>query len=349
MLTDPVKNPRQGEELSVEALNAYFQQTGKVNASVKEVKQFPGGYSNLTYLLRMTDGQELVLRRPPRGAQAKGGHDMGREFKTLSLLKTHFQKAPRAVLFCEDESVIGVPFFVMERLTGYILRNRVPESMNLETMRTISAAAIDTLVELHAIPLEGDLLTLGKPNGYVQRQVTGWAERYKAAETDSLPGMDFLGQWLLANIPDEQAPTIIHNDFKYDNLVLNADRIQEVIGVLDWEMATIGDPLMDLGVMLAYWAQHGDNPYLAGLSPTSFEGNMSRREVAERYAKLSGRDLRHLVFYYAFGCFKIGVICQQIYKRYKLGLTTDERFGALLYVTMACAANGKKAIDSDEI
>lgn len=328
---------RPGEELSAAALRAYLRDHLPEADGGVEVRQFPRGFSNLTYLVR-AGGREMVLRRPPFGAQVRGGHDVVREHGILAALHPVWPKAPGPILCCADESVLGAPFYLMERVSGVILRDRVPEGAGLgpEAMRGVCLAAVDTLAELHAVDwraagLEG----IGRPDGYVRRQVEGWADRWRKAVTDEVREMDEAAAWLAANLPAEGAPAVIHNDFKYDNLVLDPADLSSVRAVLDWEMATLGDPLMDLGTALAYWAEPADPPELKGFGITHLPGNLDRRGVVERYAVKTGRDVSGIRFHHAYGLFKVGVIAQQIYARYRAGKTRDPRFAGLLHVVRA--------------
>ncbi|RLD20041.1 MAG: phosphotransferase family protein [Bacteroidetes bacterium] len=315
-----------------------------------EILQFPGGYSNLTYLIKK-GASEFVLRKPPLGANIKSAHDMGREFKVLSLLQPSYDKIPAPICYYEENDLIGAPFFMMERVKGLILRNKVPDglSMTKNAFRKLSENTIDNLANLHQIDIKvSGLDTLGKPEGYVKRQVEGWIKRYFNAETDVIEAMNETATWMQDNIPPDVTPAFIHNDYKYDNLVLDPESL-EIKALLDWEMATVGDPLMDLGTSLGYWAEQGDHPALKSFGLTGHDGNLSRQELVERYAITSGRKVEHIVFYYVFGCFKIAVIAQQIYARFKKGLTKDPRFGGLIYVTNACAENAANAIKFNRI
>lgn len=348
---DKAKTIREGEELNLEALSTYLKEQLEGFVVIEEIKQFPSGFSNLTYLLKTNLG-EFVLRRPPFGANIKSAHDMGREFKVLNLLKPVYGKVPNPILYCEDEEVLGAPFYMMERVQGVILRNQVPDGIDMTTklIRSISEATVDDLVDLHALDLtQNGLGDLGKPEGYVQRQVEGWIKRYYKAETENIPHMDEVAEWMKSNMPPDMAPAFIHNDYKYDNLVLNPDKLHEIIAVLDWEMATVGDPLMDLGTTLGYWAEENDNQALRMFSLTGWPGNMTRQEILDRYAEKSGRDVSDFLFYYVYASFKIGVICQQIYARFVKGLTKDPRFGGLIYIIKACGENGHNAIKYNRI
>jgi aminoglycoside phosphotransferase (APT) family kinase protein len=312
--------------------------------------QFPSGYSNLTYLLEWGH-RELVLRRPPFGANIKSGHDMEREYNVLKALKPVYSKVPNPVLYCGDTSVIGAPFYIMERVRGVILRNQPPKEIALypSTMENLSKKLIDNLVTIHAIEVNRpEIASLGKPEGYVQRQVEGWIKRYHYSQTDEIPEMERVAAWLAANRPPEQYTCLIHNDYKYDNVVFDSD-LYQILAVLDWEMATLGDPLMDLGTTLGYWIEPTDAKPLHMFGLTALPGNLNKQQIAERYAQKSGRDISNIVFYYAFGLFKIGVIVQQIYFRYKKGLTKDERFAPLIHVLQACAQTADKAITANRI
>lgn len=354
-MIDATRPVRPGEELDAAPLRAWLadhlpEASGSADL---EIEQFPGGHSNLTYLLRLGD-RELVLRRPPFGSKVKTAHDMGREYRVLSRLHAVYPKAPRALACCDDPSVIGVPFYVMERVRGVILRHqKLPPGMELapEDMRRISEAAVDGLAELHAVDYEAaGLGDLGRPAGYVERQVSGWAERWKGSRTDDVPDVDNAFAWLAGHLPPESGAALIHNDYKYDNLVLAPD-LSRIVAVLDWEMTTIGDPLMDLGTSLGYWMDPDDEPGLRALpaGPTTLPGNLSRTEVAQRYAERSGRDVSGILFYYVYGLLKISVIAQQIYYRYKQGLTKDERFAGMIGAVRLLGRRAAEAIGKGDL
>ncbi len=343
---DKAVNVREGESPDLEKLRAYLVkhlpgETGELN-----ILQFPGGYSNLTFLINYGE-KEYVLRKPPRGANIKSAHDMGREFRVLSALKPVYKPIPNPIIFCKDESVIGTPFYLMERVRGIILRNKPPKGIDLtpEIMRAISISAVKNLASLHDIDLYSTgLIQLGKPEGYISRQVEGWIKRYYNAETDLVDDMNKAAEWMQENIPADGNPAFIHNDYKFDNLVLDPGDLQHIIAVLDWEMATVGSPLMDLGTSLAYWAEPSDHPALKPFNLTWLQGNLNREEVVQEYSMARQIDLPGMLFYYVFGTFKIAVIVQQIYARYKNGFTSDERFAGLIHVVRACAENAQKAI-----
>jgi aminoglycoside phosphotransferase (APT) family kinase protein len=321
---------RAGEEIDVRALSDYLR--GKMEGAERSVsiEQFPGGHSNLTYLVR-AGGSEYVLRRPPLGPVAPKAHDMAREFRVLEAVHPVFPPAPRVFLLCEDTAVAGATFFLMERRHGVVLRRDVPPDFarDPEFPGKTSEAFIDCLAQLHSIDIESlGLASLGHPEGFLDRQVRGWTERWQRAKTEEMPGMDTLVRWLADRLPESPKPTLVHNDFKLDNIMWRANDAGRVEAVLDWEMATVGDPLVDLGCTLCYWTQAGD-PELRGgaLSGiTAGPGWMTRAALVGRYAEKAGRDVSRLGYYEVFGLFKLGVILQQIYFRYHRGQTQDERF-----------------------
>ncbi len=351
MLDQPTTT-RSGEELDVRKLQDYLRD--KVPGFEQEmiIQQFPGGYSNLTYLIR-AGANEYVLRRPPFGANIKSAHDMEREFTVLSKLQAAgFTKVPEAIHLCLDEHVMGAKFYLMNRVQGVILRNKLPKEviMNDDAFHALSKATIDQLVRLHQLDIRSTGLdTLGKPEGYVQRQVEGWITRYDRSQTDDIASMREVAEWMKKNIPVSSRTAFLHNDYKYDNLVLNPHNLSEIIAILDWEMATVGDPLMDLGTTLAYWAEENDSNALRPFNLTWMRGNFTRSEVVTYYEQKSKLPVGNMVFYYAFGAFKVAVICQQIYYRFKQGLTKDPRFAALIYVIQACGSNARRAIELDKI
>ena len=344
---------RAGEALDTDALSAYLETQFPTFEPPLVVQQFHSGFSNLTYQLSW-GSSVWILRRPPFGASVKSGHDMYREYRILYGLASRYPKVPVPLAYCEDESVIGVPFYMMERIEGVILRTGLPERMrpDARTMSKIAKSFILTLAELHDLDYNrAGLSNLGRPEGYVERQITGWRQRYSRAKTDDIPEMDRVGQWLTENLPAEVKASLIHNDFKYDNLVLDPEDWTQIIGVLDWEMATVGDPLMDLGTTLGYWVEPEDPPAMQTLklSPTTLPGNPTRAELARWYGEASGLPLDNLVFYYAYGLFKIAVIIQQIYYRYALGHTHDERFAGLIHAVKACSQMAAQVIQLNRI
>jgi len=326
---------RAGEELDVAALARYLE--GRVEGvdGPLEVAQFPSGFSNLTYLLRSGSG-EWVLRRPPHGTRPSSGHDMAREFRVLVGLRGRYPFAPDPIWLCEDASVIGAPFYLAKRLRGLILRRDYPAGIEPtpDLVRAQHEALVDALAALHAVDYRAAGLDgLGRPEGYVQRQLRGWAERYERARTDDVPEAGPVTRWLQDNAPAEGGAeaALVHNDYKLDNVVFDERDPRVLIGVLDWEMATIGDPRMDLGCSLAYWIEPGDPPWLAATRtlPTHLPGSMSRGEIVERYARATGADVSRMDFFYTFGLFRLAAIAQQIYLRFVRGQTRDTRFAVL--------------------
>jgi aminoglycoside phosphotransferase (APT) family kinase protein len=317
------------------------------------VEQFPAGHSNLTYLLRAGD-REMVLRRPPHGSRVKTAHDMGREYRVLSALHAVYPPAPRPLAWCDDESVIGAPFYLMERRSGLVIRRGLPEPLEREpeTLRRLSVAMVDNLADLHSLDLQAaGLESFGKPQGYVQRQIAGWSRRWHDARTDSLPDMDALASWLGDHMPAESGAALIHNDYKLDNLMLDPNDVTRIVAVLDWEMATVGDPLMDLGTSLAYVVEPGDFPELVAerFVPTAAPGFLSREEFISRYSERTCRNTGSALFYYAYGLFKLAVILQQIYFRWRQGLTHDERFAGLGRMVAALARQGAAVLEAGAI
>jgi len=331
-LQDGTKAVRQGEELDLARLEPYLRSHFPNLGGELVVKQFPSGHSNLTYSVALGE-KEMVLRRPPFGSKVKSAHDMGREYNVLAKLHPAYP-TPRPLLYCTDDSVLGAPFYVMERVRGVILRRNLPAGLTLpsETARKLSESFIDNLAALHGLDYTAlGLGELGKPQGYLERQVRGWMERYQGSKTHDLPEVEPLSAWLREHMPARSGATLIHNDYKYDNMVLDPTDITRIKAVLDWEMCTLGDPLTDLGTALAYWIDPDDPPEMQMVrwGPTIVPGMLRRAEMAQRYAEKTGRDLTDIVFYYVFAMFKVAVIIQQIYYRYFHGMTKDERFASL--------------------
>jgi aminoglycoside phosphotransferase (APT) family kinase protein len=324
--------PRAGEALDQAALGHWLRAILPDAVDDPVIRQFPGGASNLTYLITV-GGRDYVLRRPPFGTKAASAHDMEREYRILSALRPVYPYCPQPVAWCGDKAVLGEPFYLMERLSGTILRRELPPDLTLTRAAATALCRnlVDVHLELHRVDYEAaGLAGFGKPAGYVGRQVHGWSKRYRAARTDDVPDNEALMEWLAAHMPpDDPNPAVIHNDYKFDNVVL-ADEGGglRIVGVLDWEMATLGDPLMDLGCSLAYWIEADDPPplQLARMMPTQLPGMMTRRELVDYYLERAGRSGVSFDFYYAFGLFRLAVIVQQIYFRYVQGQTADPRF-----------------------
>lgn len=352
-MSDSTAPVRPGEELPVPRVEAYLRQQLPDCDGTLIVEQFPHGHSNLTYLVRLGE-KEFVLRRAPKGNQVKGAHDMGREYRVLSKLWPVYPPAPRPFLYCDDLTVLDAPFYLMERRRGVVLRKVLPHGLTIdcETAQRLCTALIDNLATLHSLDFRSaGLGDLGKPEGYVGRQVTGWIERYGKAQTDDVPAMARLSQWLQQSMPKEAGAALVHNDYKYDNLLLDSEDLTHIVAVLDWEMATIGDPLMDLGTTLAYWVQADDPPALQATAtgPTYLPGSMTRTQLLERYADKMGRTIDNGVFYYSFGLFKIAVIIQQIYARYVRGHTQDARFARLIDVVRVLADQADRTVAAGKL
>ena len=319
---------RTGEELPVESLSQFLTSVGFDGAL--EVRQFPAGSSNLTYLISIGD-KEFVLRRPPFGNLVKTAHDMRREFDVLSKLSTVYAPAPRPLVFCDDQSVIGSDFYLMERRRGLVIRGTAPETLenSRDLQRAVCNSFIENLAHLHSLDYQSAGLDgLGKPDGYCRRQVEGWSKRYFAAKTHEWLEVERSITWLNANIPAESGAALIHNDYKFDNVMLDPTDLTRIIAVLDWEMVTVGDPLMDLGTTLGYWMSVDAGPEMLSMpfNPRVLMENISRRELLDMYSAAAGRDIPDMLFYYVFGTFKIAVIAQQIYARFAKGFTSDQRF-----------------------
>ena len=328
--TTPV---REGEELDLTKLDPFLRSHFPNETAPLTVRQYPSGHSNLTYSVHL-GAREMVLRRPPFGSKVKTAHDMSREFRVLSKLHAHYPPAPQVLLFCDDDSVLGSPFYLMNPIHGIILRRDVPPALDFppETARRVCESFLDNLAQLHGLDYNAiGLADLGKPHGYLERQVRGWIDRYHGSKTHDIPEVETISHWIQQHMPATSSAALIHNDYKYDNVVLDPADLTKIIGVLDWEMCTIGDPLTDLGSALAYWVDANDPPEILETrwGPTTYPGSLTRAQLVERYAMKTGRDVSHMPFYLVFARFKIAVIVQQIYYRYHQGLTHDERFATM--------------------
>ncbi len=342
---------RRGEELNVENLVEYLRSELFLNKGEIEIAQFPAGSSNLTYLVKIGD-EEFVLRRPPFGNQVKSAHDMSREFNVLSKLSNIYKPAPKPLLYCKDENIIGSEFYLMERRKGLIIRGKSPEILenSKDLQREVCKSFIENLATLHNLDWQKIGLE-GKPEGYAKRQVEGWTKRYSGAKTDENIELEKAIEWLNAEIPESKDATLIHNDYKFDNVMLNPNDLTEIIAVLDWEMATIGEPLMDLGTTLAYWMSKDSGAEMLSMPfhPRVLMENISRRELAETYAEKSGRDIEHILYFYVFGTFKIAVTAQQIYSRFAKGFTRDKRFANFNHFVHALGNIALTAIEKEKI
>jgi aminoglycoside phosphotransferase (APT) family kinase protein len=325
---------RPDEMFDVPRLTAWLADVPGVPDGAPTVSQFGGGKANLTYLLTFPDGADIVLRRPPLGPVAPGAHDMGREYRVLSRLWEAFDKAPRALAFCDDASVIGSEFLVMERLDGVVVRGVVPDRFgggtDPETNRKLSEVVIDTLADFHGVdPDDCGLGELGHPEGFLLRQVDGWVGRWRHAQHEENPLADELGEWLIAHLPPEIRTTLLHNDWRLDNMAVAADDPGRCVAVYDWDMATRGDPLADLGTLMGSWFDPGEAPDELGMMPTQLPGWLDRSSAVARYTDRSGYDPEHIDWYLVFGAWKLAIILQQIYIRWLRGQTQDARFATL--------------------
>jgi aminoglycoside phosphotransferase (APT) family kinase protein len=343
---------RSGEELGLAKLEPYLRRHFPNEDGRLQVRQYPSGHSNLTYSLQL-GAKELVLRRPPFGSKVKSAHDMSREFRVLSKLHSAYRPAPEVLFYCEDASVLGASFYVMEPIHGIILRRDLPEGLDLpaEKARRLSESFIDNLIRLHRVDYAAaGLSDVGRPEGYLERQVRGWTERYYGAKTHDYPQVERISAWMQLHLPSTSAVSLIHNDYKYDNVVLDSSDIATIVGVLDWEMCTIGDSLADLGTTLAYWVDATDPEELQQnrWGPTTHPGSLTRAEIVQYYALKTGSDVSQIAFYLVLARFKLAVIVQQIYYRYHQGITKDARFAsmpdrvqALLSASLRSAQTGR--------
>jgi aminoglycoside phosphotransferase (APT) family kinase protein len=328
---------RAGEELDEAKLTAYL--AGKLPGSDRPLRlnQFAGGHANLTYCLRFGEGDdavEYVLRRPPLGPVAASSHDMKREYRALSKLWRGFPLAPRAFLYCDDPSIAGAQFLVMERRRGIVVRGAVPPEFgggdDPEANRKLSEVVIDTLADFHAVdPARVGLGDLGRPEGFLQRQVTGWTDRYQRAKTREIRLAEEVSRWLVDNLPGSKWVTLLHNDWKLDNMAIAPDDPGRCVAVYDWDMCTVGDPLADLGTLLALWSNRGEGLAGSNPMPTQTPGFLSREDAVTRYGERSGRDVTTVPYYAVFGTFKMAVVLQQIFVRFHRGQTRDQRFAGL--------------------
>ena len=330
-LLDPpeVAPVRPGEEFDTHRVEAYLKAHMPELVGPMQVLQFPGGHANLTYLVRFGE-RELVLRRPPLGPVAPRSHDMAREYQVLSRLADHFAPAPHAYLLCEDPDVMGATFIVMERCRGVVVRSQIPPELerHQDVRRRISFALIDAMADFHDVDYQSiGLGDLGKPEGFLERQVHGWKGRWDHAKNVELPLFEKMFDWLVAKMPASTRAGLVHNDLKFDNVMLDPENPDRVVAILDWDMTTLGDPLVDLGTLRCYWAEATD-PEARGATNalTAQPGFPTRAQISQRYAERRGIEVQTLVWYEAFGLWKTAVVLQQIYIRYVRGQTSDARF-----------------------
>ncbi len=352
---------RHGEELNIGNLQTFLRENLDVKSDEIVIEQFPAGNSNLTYCVKIGDA-EYVLRRPPFGNQVKSAHDMAREFNVLSKLSKVYKPAPKPLIYCDNENIIDSEFYLMERRSGLIIRGKLSEpfattnGLTLENSNDLRKKVVESfiknLVDLHSLDYKKlGLENLGKPEGYTQRQVEGWTRRYFNAKTDEHSELEKAIEWLNANIPESHGTSLIHNDYKFDNVMLNPNDLTEIVAVLDWEMTTIGEPLMDLGSSLAYWMSKDSGAELLAMpfNPRVLMENISRSELVEMYEEKSGKKVSNILFYYVFGTFKLAVIAQQIYFRYVKGFTKDQRFATFNNFVNSLGKIALHAIENDKI
>ncbi len=353
-LIDSPKKIRSGQDLDPGKIQDFLSKALPHLEGEVQIAQFPSGYSNLTYLITVGE-DELVLRRPPVGKKAKTAHDMKREYNILASLKPVYPLVPTPLAYSEDLEIMGSPFYVMDRFRGIILRSKFPEGLVLSPAEVgkLCHNFVNHFAQLHSLDYKAcGLGELGKSEGYIKRQIDGWSRRFRDALTDDVPDFEEVMSWLSANAPQEsRSPGIIHNDYKFDNVVLNPENPLEIIGIVDWEMATIGDPLMDLGASLGYWVDPDDSDELKliGTIPTTTPGMLTRKEVVEAYQEYSGQKIDDFSFYYCYGLFRLAGIAQQIYYRYYHGQSKDERFKTLAFAVHVLEKTALKVIKTNTI
>ena len=344
---------RSGEELDLQAVEHWLKLQNIELQGKAEITQFTGGASNWTYRLKY-ENVDLILRRPPQGTKAKSAHDMKREYLVQAYLQPYFPYIPKMIALCEDESIIGCDFYVMQRIEGIIPRANLPKELNLTSLETrqLCQNVLDKLIELHAVPYRGTPLEqLAKGDGYCKRQVDGWDQRYEKAKTANVPSFRYVRSWLKEHTPEDIKTCVIHNDWRLDNVILNPEDPTQVIGVLDWEMATLGDPLMDLGSALAYWIEDTDNALFKATrrQPTHLDGMFKREEVVKYYLEKTGLKPENWTFYEVFGVFRLAVIAQQIYYRYFHKQTHNPAFKDFWIIIHALHIRALKLIGQQKI
>lgn len=345
---------RQGESLDKSQLTSFLEQATGLKIELLTISQFKGGYSNLTYLLEINDSIQWVLRKPPIGANIKSGHDMSREYHIIKALFPTYKLVPKPILFCDDKKILGSDFYIMQKVDGWILRPGLPENLipSPDRLNHIFQVFTANFVMMHQLDIdEVGLPSMAvSPENYPERQILGWTKRYFSSKTDEIKSVENLASWLAGHIPKTSGISLIHNDYKYDNLILDTVT-DDINAVLDWEMSTIGDPLMDLGSALGYWVNADDPDWLKdmNINSTNLPGNPSREALLHSYALKSSKDPGNGVFYFAYGMLKLAVIAQQIYARYKAGNTDNPKFAALINVVNACGTMGLQAINKNKI
>lgn len=325
------QDSRESDKLPIEDLAHYLveKMPNFIQSNRLHIKQFSAGASNLTYLLTSGD-QSVILRRPPSGTKAASAHDMVREYNVIKSVGAFYSLSPKPLHLCEDENVIGEKFFIMEQIVGLGIDKNLPVEMSKEQQLKLCENFVVGLSQLHNIDISSkELSHLGKPEGYVERQLEGWQKRFTKAKTDDVGSSDKIVQWLSRHLPKNSGyQSLVHNDYKFDNLILDPDKPESIKGVLDWEMTTLGDPLLDLGCSLAYWVNANDDPAMHAIRmmPTHLDGMMTRQQVFEYYCSIRNIDSFELAPYYVFGLFRLAVIAQQIYYRFYHGQTDNQKF-----------------------
>jgi aminoglycoside phosphotransferase (APT) family kinase protein len=346
--TNTAENPRPTDALDPKLVQQFITEQLPQYGQLTHIQQFKGGYSNLTYLLHFGQ-QQLVLRKAPNNVHIKGAHSMEREYQILQKLDGVFA-APKALVLCQNQSLLGTAFYIMQKIDGTILRAGThTTALPASHMQQLCHTLVQNICSLHQINIQtAELQAIGQPQGYVQRQVDAWIQRYQNSQTEANPQAEQIINWLQNYQPNQQQPALLHNDYKYDNVIFDHN-LQKIKAVLDWEMCTIGDPLMDLGAMLAYWVEPHEGKFMKNLNITWLPGNMTRQQVADTYARITGRDLTHILFYYVFGLFKNTVILQQIYNRWLSGSSTDQRFALLGEGRHELLSMATKALDNNTL
>jgi len=332
-LQDKAGQVRQGEELELDKLNPWLKQQIEGLSGEPTVRQYSGGASNWTYCLSYPE-REVILRRAPKGTKAKGAHDMGREYRLQQALKPVYGYVPEMLAHSDDPELIGTEFYVMEKINGLIPRKNMPKSLELSAQqaRQLCINALDSLIELHQVDYKAaNLSHIAKGEGYIQRQIDGWIKRFRNAKTWNVPSGNYVINWLTDNIPSNEIICLTHNDYRLDNLVLDTQDPTHIIGVLDWELATLGDPLMDLGNSLAYWVQDDDDFFAKStrMQPTNLDGMLTRQEIIDYYLDKTNFNVENFTFYEVYGLFRLAAIVQQLYYRYHHKQTRNPGFKKL--------------------
>jgi aminoglycoside phosphotransferase (APT) family kinase protein len=334
MEANPTIDMRDGEELDLVKLDQVLKEIMPSLNGYPKVRQYASGNSNLTYLVSYAS-REIVLRRPPLGEKAISAHSMLREYRVLTGLHKVYDSVPKSIFYTADESLLGAEFYLMEKVDGVLVKTSFPESWNFNNSDRYKFCQIifDKLIELHLLNYSAaGLDNFGKPDGYTERQILGWNRRYLASLTEDVPDFQDVRDWLEAHIPAETSPkSIVHGDFRIDNVMVDTKDPFSVVAVLDWEMAALGDPRMDLANSMAYWFQEDDPDELRAMKnqPSDASGMMRRDEILDYYFSKTGFETKHWDFYEVYGYFRLAVISQQLYYRFVNKQTKDSRFSKL--------------------